>query len=59
MKKRLKLIYLGYLVLVVGSFTYAGLTGTRLLGDNAEEFEPEGPGSQSSGRTRVHRYYHK
>ncbi|WP_192820465.1 hypothetical protein [Rufibacter sp. LB8] len=59
MRKRLKLIFLGYLALVVGSFSYASFTGTRLLGDDAEEFEPNGPGSQSSGRVRVHRYYHK
>ncbi|MGV3539372.1 MAG: hypothetical protein ACO1OQ_06145 [Rufibacter sp.] len=59
MRKHIKSIFLGFLVLVVGSFGYASFTGTRLLGDDAEEFEPSGASNHSSGRVRVHRYYHK
>ncbi|GAB2539585.1 hypothetical protein [Rufibacter soli] len=56
MKKSLKLLFLGYLALVVGFFTYAGLSGTRFLGDDKEESEA---GGSRTGTYRTHRYYHK
>ncbi len=57
MNKYIKQIFLGYLVLVLGFFTYAGLTGTRFLGDDKEE--SEGSGGRSSGGYRRHTFYHK
>ncbi|WP_210490399.1 hypothetical protein [Rufibacter aurantiacus] len=57
MSKYLKHILLGYLLLVLGYFTYAGFTGTRFLGDDKEE--SENGGSRSSGSYRRHTFYHK
>ncbi|WP_114781679.1 hypothetical protein [Botryobacter ruber] len=52
--------FLLYLVLVLGYFVYAGMTGTRMLGDDTEQFDPSGPDRDSGGRrVRTHRFYHK
>ncbi|WP_190300423.1 hypothetical protein [Rufibacter hautae] len=58
MNKYIKQIFLGYILLVLGYFSYAGLTGTRFLGDDKEESEAGGS-SGSSGGYRRHTFYHK
>ena len=53
-------LFLVYLGVLLTFFVYAGLTGTRILGDNKEEFKPEGLQSQQNSRgVRFYRSYHK
>ena len=53
-------LFLVYLGVLLSFFVYAGLTGTRILGDDKEEFKPEGVQSQNHSRSpRIHRSYHK
>ncbi|MFD2245562.1 hypothetical protein [Pontibacter ruber] len=53
-------LFIGYLVLVLSYFVYLSATGTRILGDDKEKFEPNGSsGSRSSGGYRGSSYYHK
>ncbi|RNI22561.1 hypothetical protein [Rufibacter latericius] len=59
MQKYIKQIFIGYLVVVVGYFAYAGLTGTRFLGDDKEESEAGSGSRSSSGGYRRHTFYHK
>jgi hypothetical protein len=62
MKKRLTslpLFLLLYLAVVLGYFTYAGLTGMRLLGDSTEKYDPSGPDGRSNNNVRTSRFYHK
>ncbi|MBC3538225.1 hypothetical protein ACFSC6_00215 [Rufibacter sediminis] len=59
MQKNLKKIFIAYLALVVGYFAYAGLTGTRFLGDDKEELEAGSNSRTSSGGYRRHTFYHK
>lgn len=52
-------VFIAYLVLVLSYFVYVNATGTRILGDDKEEFDPsEGRTGTSSGY-RGNRYYHK
>jgi hypothetical protein len=62
MKKKwlsLPALFLVYVFAVLGFFLYAGLTGTRMLGDDSEKYEPSGPDSRGTNRIRQSRYYHK
>ena len=52
-------IFLIFLVTVLCFFVYAGFTGTRLLGDDTEKYEPSGPDSHGNTRVRTSRFYHK
>lgn len=52
-------LFLVYLLAVLGFFGYAGLTGTRMLGDDTEKYEPSGPDNRGQNRIRQSRYYHK
>ncbi|MGV3588792.1 MAG: hypothetical protein ACO1OF_17435 [Adhaeribacter sp.] len=52
-------IFLIFLGTVLSFFLYAGLTGTRLLGDDTEKYEPSGPDSRGNTRVRTSRFYHK
>lgn len=53
-------VFLVYLGVLLGYFAYAGYTGTRILGDDKEEYEPEGLQPRShSGPSRIYRSYHK
>lgn len=49
-----------YLAVVLSYFVYAAATGTRIMGDDKEEFEPNG-GATGGGSTgyRGRSYYHK
>lgn len=62
MKKGIK-IYLAFLLILLSVFGWAGLSGTRLLGDGKTVFEPEGqPNPRSSSGIiyyRSSRFYHK
>jgi hypothetical protein len=59
MKKLLPKIFVAYLAVVLGYFVYAGLTGTRILGDNTEKYDPSGPDGRGPNRVRSSRFYHK
>jgi len=52
-------IFLIFLGTVLSFFLYAGFTGTRLLGDDTEKYEPSGPDSHGNNRVRTSRFYHK
>ena len=52
-------IFLLYLGAVLLFFLYAGLSGTRMLGDGTEEYDPSGPDSRGNNRVRTSRFYHK
>jgi len=54
-------LFLVYLGVLLSFFVYAGLTGTRILGDDKEEFKPEGVQGQSNYNRgpRLYRSYHK
>ncbi|PSR52742.1 hypothetical protein AHMF7605_04000 [Adhaeribacter arboris] len=52
-------LFLLYLGAVMSFFIYAGVTGTRMLGDDTEKFDPNGPGSRENTRVRSSRFYHK
>jgi len=52
-------IFLVYLGVLLSFFLYAGLTGTRILGDDKEKYEPEGVQQRTTGSSRVYRSYHK
>jgi hypothetical protein len=56
-------IFAAALALFVGVFLWAGITGTRLIGDGKETYEPDGKASSGS-RVRTstgayHRFHHK
>lgn len=51
-------LFIAYLVVVLSYFVYVSATGTRILGDDKEEFEPNGARNGASGY-RGSRYYHK
>ncbi len=40
---KLPKLFLIYLLILLGYFVYAGLTGTRVLDDDTEKYEPSGP----------------
>ena len=52
-------LFLVYLAAVLGFFVYASVTGTRILGDDTERYEPDGPDRPGNNRIRTSRYYHK
>ncbi|MDQ4139615.1 MAG: hypothetical protein M3142_03745 [Bacteroidota bacterium] len=52
-------IFLLYLGAVMVFFIYSGVTGTRMLGDDTEKFDPNGPDNRGNYRTRSSRFYHK
>ncbi|PRY07419.1 hypothetical protein CLV24_12368 [Pontibacter ummariensis] len=52
-------LFLAYLALVLSFFVYTSATGTRILGDDKEEFEPNGASTGGSTGYRGSRYYHK
>ncbi|KAA9345663.1 hypothetical protein [Adhaeribacter soli] len=51
-------IFMVYLAFLLGYFVYAGFAGSRLLGDDKEEYEPEGVRTHS-GNSHHYRSYHK
>ena len=51
-------VFILYLVAVLSYFVYVSATGTRILGDDKEEFEPNGSRNTATGY-RGSRYYHK
>ena len=59
MKRLLPTIFVLYLAVVLGYFVYAGLTGTRMLGDDTEEYDPNGQSGRGGDRVRTSRFYHK
>jgi hypothetical protein len=59
MKKNLSKIFLVYLGVVLGYFLYGGLTGTRMLGDDTEEYDPSGLNERGNNSIRTSRFYHK
>ena len=60
-KKSVYTIFLATLTILVGVFLWAGISGTRLLGDGKETYEPDGKsGPRTGNSTRTyHRFYHK
>lgn len=52
-------LFLVYLVVVLSYFMYTTVTGTRILGDDKEEFEPNGASGRSSSGYHGRSYYHK
>jgi hypothetical protein len=52
-------IFLVYLAVVLGFFVYAGITGTRILGDDTDKYDPDGPDGRGNNRIRHSRSYHK
>ena len=53
-----------YIALVLGVFAWAGASGTRVLGDGKEVFEPDGKQETNRSGARGHyyrssRFYHK
>ena len=54
-------IFISSLTVLLGIFLWAGISGTRLLGDGKDTFSPE---DQKASRSRsssgtYHRFYHK
>ncbi len=56
---KLPKLFLLYLIILLSYFVYAGLTGTRVLGDDTEKYEPSGPNNRGNTRVRTSRFYHK
>lgn len=52
-------IFLVYLGVLLVFFVYAGLTGTRILGDDTEKYDPNGPEGRGNNRIKTQRFYHK
>lgn len=56
---KLPKLFLLYLIILLSYFVYAGLTGTRVLGDDKEKYEPSGLDNRANNRVRTSRFYHK
>lgn len=61
LKKSAYTIFMASLTILVGIFLWAGISGTRLLGDGKGTYEPGEKTAQRMGTSSgtYHRFYHK